>query len=586
MTSNLIQTSNYVPAYANALEEPTIQMTLQNLASGKSGKKHISNSQHPTYISSIRDWEKYRYTMLGGRDFVDKYLEEFSDRESPNDFNNRKERSPCVAIAKSEILEVKNSIYSRMRDIIRTEGPSDYQDAVQGKQTGTSNGVDRAGRSMDAFIGDCVLEELLSMGKVGVYIDKAQVETNSIAAQRGKIPYLYTYQTEQILNWTYDSETNELQSVLLKDYYYTKDEFGFPESRAERYRALVKTVDGVQVYMYDDEGNRSLAATLNLSKIPFIILEITDSLLKDIADYQISLTNMESSDIDYILKSNFPFYTEQDSGSAADFMRPASRDTSSNGDAGNAEQASTAKEAEVRVGHTKGRRYRPDMDRPGFIHPSAEPVNASMKKQDAIKATMKQLLHLSISNLRPTRQATDSKKIDQQGLESGLAAVGSVLQYGENEISKIWSDYQGVKQVATVHYPADYSLKSDEQRKAEAKDLIESMDQLPSLTYQKEVAKQVAAILLKGKVDPETLEMVYDEIDKADVIAIDSETIIRDLEAGLITTGLASSARLYPEGEAEKAKKEHAERIANVLTAQSRDGGFGKANVETDNDTE
>jgi hypothetical protein len=46
--------------------------------------------------------------------------------------------------------------------------------------------------------------------------------------------------------------------------------------------------------------------------------------MEDIADYQIALMNLESSDINYMLKSNFPFYVEQyDPRAEMNFGRPA-----------------------------------------------------------------------------------------------------------------------------------------------------------------------------------------------------------------------------------------------------------------------
>ena len=551
----------------------TLRMNLQLLKSGK-----WAQIRHPDYDAAWAEWQKYRYTMKGGEDFVEEYLEMFSLRESPTDFENRKEFSPCAAVAKSAIREVKNSVYSRMRDIARKNGSDDYNKSIEGE----NGGVDRLGRSMNAFMGDFVIEELLAMSKVGIFVDKDRIN----AASRNKVlarkPYLYVYTTEQILNWKFNEETHELEAVLLADNIYEYEgEHNFPSAAGEQYRHIYMAEDGVVIDVYNDKDVRTDHVVLsNMKRIPFVIVEITESLLTDIADYQIALTNMESSDIDYALKSNFPFYTEQRRPNARDFMRPPSQDESSTGDAGTATAAATAREDEVTVGHAKGRAYGPEMDRPGFINPSPDPLRASMEKQEKIKETVKQLLHLAVSNLRPTRQATDSKKIDQEGLESGLAAVGTALEYAEREIAKIWAMYQGDENVAYISYPKDYSLKSDDERVSEANKFSELIGKIPSKTYQKEVSKLIADILLKGKIDFETLETIHSEIDNADIVDINPINLLEDIREGLVTRKSASKARLYADDEAEKAETEHAERLKRINISQTSGDGNNAQGVQ------
>ena len=48
-----------------------------------------------------------------------------------------------------------------------------------------------------------------------------------------------------------------------------------------------------------------------MTRIPFVLLDIGDSMIKDVVNHQIALLNLGSSDVNYALKSNFPFYIEQ-----------------------------------------------------------------------------------------------------------------------------------------------------------------------------------------------------------------------------------------------------------------------------------
>lgn len=539
----------------------TMKMNVQMLSTGKYGQL-----RHPDYDANYADWRKYRLTMEGGEDFVEEYLTKYPNRETGSDYQARLDLTPCSAHAKAAVKEVGNNIYARMRDVVRAGGPEDYRTAAEGKY----EGVDRSGSSMNSFIGRNVILELLSLSKVGVYIDKDSVRTASRRDVLSRQPYLYIYTAEQILNWTYDS-SQRLTSVLLQDNIYEYDEeTGFPTAPKVQYRYLRLTPTGVEVKIYDENDDLILSTTLNLPRIPFVIFEISESLLRDIADFQIALTNMESADIDFIIKANFPFYTEQRMPSEADYMRPASTDTSIEG---TASAAGIARKEEVTVGVTKGRAYAPQMDRPGFIHPSPEPLKASMEKQEATKATIRQLLNLTISNIQPTRQASDTRKMDQEGLISGMSAIGSTLEYGEREIAKIWSLYQGTNEIADVHYPKDYNTKSDTERLNEAKEYRELLGKISSITYQREIAKIIAYIMLSGKVSYDTLSMIYDEIDAAPVVDIDPTNLLEDIREGLLTRELGSKARLYPTGEVEKAAKEHADRLTRIAIAQSQGAG-------------
>src|SRR5262245_22212647 len=126
----------------------------------------VAEIKHPEYEASIEDWEKFRLVYQGGTEFIEEYLRRY-ERETPTDFNTRTEVSPCPRFAGAGIDEIKNSIFQRMTEIARIGGTESYQAAVKG----LSYGVDLLGSSMNSFIGAQVLPELLSMNKVGVFVD-------------------------------------------------------------------------------------------------------------------------------------------------------------------------------------------------------------------------------------------------------------------------------------------------------------------------------------------------------------------------------------------------------------------------------
>jgi hypothetical protein len=361
-----------------------------------------------------------------------------------------------------------------------------------------------------------------------------------------------------------------LTSVLLRfTNWVTDEETGLVTDKTQGYRLLKLTKTGVEVITYDAEGTQQSTNTLNLSKIPFVIAELSQSLLTDIADHQIALLNLASSDLMYALKSNFPFYVEQfDVMTDAPHLRPEG----SEGDSGDAR---TSKDKTIKVGTTQGRRYPKGLERPGFIHPGSEPLMASMKKQDQIKAEIRQLIALTLTNLEPRHASADSKRQDQQGLEAGLSYIGLELEWTERCIAEIWSLYEGITEVTHISYPRNYSLKTEEDRRNEADDLLKILPQVPSKTFQKETAKQITNVLYGNRIDKAIIETIYAELDESEIIATDPEIIRSDHEAGFVSTATASKLRGYSEDEVIQAKIDHADRLARIALAQTQ--GIGAA---------
>ena len=87
------------------------------------------------------------------------------------------------------------------------------------------------------------------------------------------------------------------------------------------------------------------------------------------------------------------------------------------------------------------------------------------------------------------------------------------------------------------------------------------------------------------------MDKIAKELDKT--TPTNAETLLEDVDKGLVSTEFASDLRGYPQGEVEKAKKEHAERIARIQAAQQEaqidkskagqaDKPMDKINKETD----
>lgn len=534
----------------------------------------ITTSKHPFY--KFDDYNKYRITYEGGRLFVTTYLERYSLRETTEAFLRRTKMTYCPGFAKEGLDEIQNAIYQRMTEIIRLDATPSFLDCAEGND----GGVDLQFTTMNKFMGRIVLPELMALGKVGVYVDMPKFNPDSILAQFTNTPhpYLYMYRAEDILNWNFTRFGNELilTSLILRESYIADNEHGLPAEMKQRFRYLRLVPGGVElkilVQVYDKKLDKleeivEQVMFLNLSRIPFVLGDIGSSLLKNIDDYQIGLLNLSSSDIKYALDCNFPIYTEQYDPKVQDkFSKVQVLD-------GDGELMTDNPQAtEVATGLNHGRQYPIGAERPAFINPSTEPLTASMAKQEQMKADIRRLLSLAVSNVAVSRASAESKKVDNSGLESGVSVIGLELESMELQIAKIWASYENLQDSHTpmITYPREYNLKTDQDRINQAKGYKELKGIAPSRLFSKEMSKLAAYSLLKGKVTTETMDNITSEIDKSNYATGDAQEIQIDLEAGLVTLETASNARGYDgKKETPLAANEHAARLARITIAQS-----------------
>lgn len=539
----------------------------------------IINIRHPQYIRDSLDWELWRDTFEGGEWYRDRYLVKFSNRETDAEFNERKELTPIPTFAKSALLDVRNNIYQRLVGVSRVGGSKQYRDAVLGKD----GGVDGEGSTMDAFIGKDVLTELLLMGKVGVYVDAAPPLGETLADVTFP-PYLTHYRVEDILSYSKAprGKGGEFQSVLLRDWNVTVEgQMGngiiLPNGTECGYRLIWKDAGVVWYKLFDSEGNLKTrpesvedgAVRTDLKRIPFVLLDIGDSLMKDVASYQRSLLNLSSNDVYYALRSNTPFLTiQRDHYSSGDHLK---RPEDAEGATGHAEE----------VGSGKGRYYGLEEERPGYIAPPTDPLETSMKLQEKLEDNIRHLINLAASNKVGSRtESAESKKVSQGGLEAGLSFIGLELEAGEKLVAAYWAEYENVSnpKPATVHYPERYTLKSDSERLEEADASLKLVERMPTQELKRVAAKMIVETLVGGKLPQEDIDKINRKIDSNPYILSDPQVTMQAHKAGLVSDETASDALGYDaKVEVKKAKEDRAERLAATIIAQTPGGGSGAA---------
>jgi hypothetical protein len=532
----------------------------------------------------------WRDCYYGGVDFVFRHLHKFSNRESDLDFTNRRQITPVPSFAKTAINEIRNAIFQRMSDCIRRGGTDAYTQTI----AGLNGGVDLRGSNMNFFMGHKVLTDLLVMGQIGVYVDMPPVNGPTLADTLGMRPYLYVYQVEDILSWSVSSPSNpsEFKALLLRDRgvdYHIDNLLGvtLPIGSYERFRlvwidpgtshVMVRFLNTAAEPIDPMSGLPTLdpPIELQLTRIPFVLLDIGESLMKDVANHQIALLNLGSSDVSYALKANFPFYTEQqDLRSIGDHLK---HNVNPDGSAMTGGQPASDKDK--LIGPTQGIAYDLKAERPGYIHPSAEPLNASMALQDRLEDQIRKLVHLSVLNKSGRPFSAEVKEMVGQGLEAGLAHIGFVLEIAERRIADYWACYEEKnikkRRIAHVKYPDRYNLTKNLDRIAEAKDLSALLATVPGRQAKKELAKDLVLTLLGSRVPTDKLQEVFKEIDSASYTTSDPNVIIQASINGLVGEQQASIALGFDDDEYLKARDDHQQRIQRIAQAQTQ--GFGGA---------
>ena len=108
--------------------------------------------------------------------------------------------------------------------------------------------ADGAGTPLPAFAED-VVDELLTVGRVGVLADYPRTEQVATAAEEqalGARPFLTMYRAEDIVNWRFEAHGNRraLSLVVLRERIAIEEADGFGVREVEQWRVL-RLVDGV-----------------------------------------------------------------------------------------------------------------------------------------------------------------------------------------------------------------------------------------------------------------------------------------------------------------------------------------------------
>lgn len=562
----------------------------------------IVDARHPVYSQEAAIWKKWRLCYVGSDEFREAYLYKYSKREEADDFSNRKRITYIPGHSRAVINIIRNGLAVRLPDVVR-KGSEDYLQAM-------STDVDGCKSSMTTFIALDITPLLLVQGKRFVVVDAPPTKEGTTKAEDLGAPYLYTVDAEDVLSWSYRDEGG-FKAILIRLSRDIEDEetglvtetqviFRFMRylEQGEEFKGECGasfTGPGVLVQTLDENGkllkdsNDESCQFLEIEAIPVAEFSLVASLMAEIADHQIALLNLASTDMDFVWRGNFPLYTEQQPKKTGSIRprgtkrRRADEDTDSEDPLSGADPGTGRNSTQRRAGVGKGIGYAEGMERPNFIAPATANLTVSMQKQESIAKEIRVLVDLALVSLsvRAVEQSGKSKEADRIGEEAGLAYIGQALETGEREVAKYWHMMSGEEGVEIeVKYPESYSIATPSERREAASQLRALHSTVRSETFQKIMDKRIAEILLKGITDPDQIVAVLKEIEDQAFLDDDKEraaVIQKDVAVKILSRASAAGLRGYGDDEAEKVRADTSADVSSLLGgregAPSAEGG-------------
>ncbi len=435
---------------------------------------------HKDYQENVKNWEYYIRSYNGGYDYtLGQYLNRYN-LELDNEFNQRLANTPCdnhckniIQIYSSFLFRVKASRdFGNMQDEASLE--SFLKDADLEGNSFTS--VIKQAQNYASIYGHCML-----------ILDKPSIQTNTKAEEINQEirPYISIVTPENIFDWNFERQPN---GKYILNYLKIREEV---DKSGGSYMRLwyPDRVDTIYVEEVGTEPTLIDTATNQIGKIPAVILYnakshkrgIGQSDLVDISDMQKAIYN-EYSEIEQLIRlTNHPSLVKTNGVNAS---------------AGAGAVIEMPDEMEPNL-------------KPYLLQPSGQNLISIMdsitKKVDAIN----RIAHTGA--VRTTRTQVSSGialQTEFELLNARLSEKADNLQLAEEQIFKLYSEFQNASFDGEINYPDSFNIRDY------ASDLLFYQQakavNVQSNTLNKEIDKEIARSVVD---DDEKLSQIFDEID-------------------------------------------------------------------------
>ena len=435
---------------------------------------------HKDYSSNVSNWEYYIRSFNGGYDYmIGQYLNRYN-LELDNEFNQRLANTPCDNHCKNIV-----QIYSSF--LFRTKASRDFGNMAEEPtlerflkdsdlEGNNFNTVMKSAQNYASIYGHCFL-----------VLDKPKIQTNTRAEELDQDirPYLSILTPENVLDWNFKRQPN---GKYVLDYLKIREEVDKNGGTYIRvwYQDRVDTL-----YVEDQKTEPTLIDTADnqIGKIPAVILYnakshkrgIGQSDLVDISDLQRAIYN-EYSEIEQLIRlTNHPSLVKTNGVNAS---------------AGAGAIIEMPDEMEPNL-------------KPYLLQPSGQNLNAIMDSIARKVESINRIAHTgAVRNTKTQISSGIALQTEFELLNARLSEKADNLELAEEQIFKIYADYQNTTFDGEINYPDTFNIRDY------ATDLLFYQQakaiNVPSPSLIKEIDKEIARAVVD---DDEKLTEIFDEID-------------------------------------------------------------------------
>mgnify|MGYP003109536362 FL=1 len=435
---------------------------------------------HKDFQENIKNYEYFIRSYNGGYDFMmGQYLNRYN-LELDNEFNQRLANTPCDNHCKN-IIQIYSSFLFRVkasRDFGSMQDEASLESFLKDADLEGNNfqSVMRTAQNYASIYGHCFM-----------ILDKPAVQTQTKAEELNQEirPYVSIVTPENVLDWNFERQIN---GKYVLNYLKIREEV---DKSGGMYIRLWYP-DRVDTIYVEDQGTEPQlidTAENQIGKIPAVILYnakshkrgIGQSDLIDISDLQRAIYN-EYSEIEQLIRlTNHPSLVKTNGVNAS---------------AGAGAVIEMPDELEPNL-------------KPYLLQPSGQNLNSIMDSISKKVEAINRIAHTGAVRTTKTQVSSGiALQTEFELLNARLSEKADNLQLAEEQLFKIYADYQNTTFDGEINYPDSFNIRDY------ASDLVffqqaKSIN-VPSNTLNKEIDKEIARAVVD---DDAKLTQIFDEID-------------------------------------------------------------------------
>jgi len=502
----------------------------------------VHERRHPLYEEYQDDWEFYMQSFKGGDTYLEKYLATHR-LENAADYGRRKQRAYYLNYCAPIAMIPSDFIFKK-------EATRPADDTL----TAIREDVDMRGTNIHEFMRRiCTLSSIY--GHIHILIDRPrppqEFEELILNGKTTKLdsivlrPYATIIEPPNLLDWSVNAETQELNWILLYEEVY--DDENFEEEREVKARYKIWTKD--EWIIYDEDNNITDRGMHGLGFVPLITCYhkdidldmIGESMLKDVADANKAIFNWCSNIDEMIARQTFSQLICPDDGS----MLTEEVD----------EQGKSA--ALKQVGSSTIFTFPADARHaPAFISPDTRQISTIWEMiQNHVREMFRMagLVSAKTSLVQLQQRTGRAQEFEFLDMAVFFSAKAKKLESTENKMNRVFYKWMAVydRSPERCYYPEKFDITSPNE-------IVELFTKVTlnaiSGTLNKEMAKRLTHQVLPNAED-EIVEKIYKEIEANQVLE-DPTLLMKEQQKPNIKTPPSQDEESSEEQEEEEEEEE------------------------------